>query len=176
MLDIAVAYNRYKFLGHEFLTWMWHRIDNDIREDGADSEIMTLSIGSRIVIENCRHNREEVLTIRGDGAGLEEGLLALNKGGKVTEMHLIYRKGELEWRFTIKGESLNISSLKCPQTGNLEKKDEVEGAVLERIYLVDQVIDLVNGLYCRFVRERLSSGWEQRLRAINEWIRRSIQG
>ena len=29
MLDIAVAYNRYKFLGNEFLTWLWFMIETD---------------------------------------------------------------------------------------------------------------------------------------------------
>ena len=29
MLDLAVAYNRYRFLGDEFLTWLWYTIEND---------------------------------------------------------------------------------------------------------------------------------------------------
>jgi len=29
MLDVSVAYNRYKFLGHEFLTWLWFMIETD---------------------------------------------------------------------------------------------------------------------------------------------------
>ena len=29
MLDIATAYNRYKFIGHEFLTWLLYLIETD---------------------------------------------------------------------------------------------------------------------------------------------------
>ena len=29
MLDVSVSYNRYKFLGHEFLTWLWFLIEKD---------------------------------------------------------------------------------------------------------------------------------------------------
>ena len=29
MLDVAVAYNRFKFLGDEFLTWLWFIIEQD---------------------------------------------------------------------------------------------------------------------------------------------------
>ena len=29
MLDVAVAYNRYQFLGEEFLTWLWYVIEKD---------------------------------------------------------------------------------------------------------------------------------------------------
>ncbi len=29
MLDVAVAYSRYQFLGEEFLTWLWFVIENN---------------------------------------------------------------------------------------------------------------------------------------------------
>lgn len=29
MLDVSVSYNRYKFLGYEFLTWLWFAIEKD---------------------------------------------------------------------------------------------------------------------------------------------------
>ena len=29
MLDIAVAYNRYAFLGYEFLTWLWFVVEKE---------------------------------------------------------------------------------------------------------------------------------------------------
>jgi hypothetical protein len=29
MLDVSVSYNRYKFLGHEFLTWLWFLMEKN---------------------------------------------------------------------------------------------------------------------------------------------------
>ncbi|MCF8023944.1 MAG: hypothetical protein K9K82_00455 [Desulfobacteraceae bacterium] len=173
MLDISVAYNRYKFLGHEFLTWLWYMIDTNPGElKKADSEIESLTIGNRIVLENHRHNRDETITIRGDGAGLEEGVIALTKGAKVTEMHLIFRSADLEWRFSIKGESLSLSSLKTPQTAKLESGEDVEGAVLEKIYLTERVANLVHNLYAQFINERVSSDWEKKtIYRIGSWVR-----
>ena len=173
MLDVSVAYNRYKFLGHEFLTWLWYMIDTDFETlQKADPEMESLAIGNRIVLENHRHNREETITIRGDGAGLEEGVMALTKGAKVTEMHLIFRAGDLEWRFSIKGESLSLSGLKTPQTAKLESPEDVEGAVLEKIYLVERVVTLLQGLYAEFARQRFSPDWEKKIAyRITDWIR-----
>ena len=107
MLDVSVAYNRYKFLGHEFLTWLWYMIETDKKTlmdpaTGMDD----VFIGNRVALENSSHNRDEVITIKGDGAGLEEGVLALKKGAKVTEMNLVARAGENEWRFNIKRRKL----------------------------------------------------------------------
>ena len=73
MLDVSVAYNRYKFLGHEFLTWLWYMIETDTAKLlDPKAELEDMYIGNRVVLENSSHNRDEVITIKGDGAGLEE--------------------------------------------------------------------------------------------------------
>ncbi|MBW1899386.1 MAG: hypothetical protein JRI61_10050, partial [Deltaproteobacteria bacterium] len=113
MLDVAVAYNRFKFIGDEFLTWVWFIIENDPGYlKNLSTELSSLEIGNRIVLENRRHQAVESITIKGDDANLEEGILALRKGAVVIELNLCFKSGEQEWRFTIKGESLNLSSFK----------------------------------------------------------------
>ena len=177
MLDVSVAYNRYKFLGHEFLTWLWYMIDTD-KESLMDpaAELEDVFIGNRVVLENSSHNRDEVITIKGDGAGLEEGVIALQKGAKVTEMNLVVRAGENEWRFGIKGESLNIGNLKCPETGRVESAEDVEGAVLEKIYLYEKAVNLTNHLYRRFIHIRLSPEWQESVvNRIGQWISKAAR-
>ncbi len=175
MLDVSVAYNRYKFLGHEFLTWMWFMIDNE--KDSLlelDKDLADIYIGNRVVLENSSLNREETITIKGDGAGLEEGLIALSKGGKVAEINLAVRAGEFEWRFNLKGESLNIGGLKPPETGKIESKEDVEGAVLEKIYLYEKIINFSHLAYQAFLKQRISESWENKeVNRIAEWIGRA---
>ena len=74
MLDIAVSYNKFKFLGNEFLTWLWYIIEND-RKKLVDSENnrISLVIGNRIIIENkLNDDSSEVISIKGDDADLKE--------------------------------------------------------------------------------------------------------
>ena len=53
MLDVAVAYNRYKFIGNEFLTWLWFNADaNPKYFNKIDETITGLYIGNRVVLEN----------------------------------------------------------------------------------------------------------------------------
>ena len=104
MLDVAVAYNRYKFIGEEFLTWFWFIIDTN--QDvfmTIDDGFTSLEIGNRIVLENQKKEKKERITIKGDGASLEEGILALTKGALVTELSLIFKSNSQEWRFTVIG-------------------------------------------------------------------------
>jgi len=171
MLDIAVAYNRYKFLGNEFLTWLWFMIETDQnRLHRYDPDLVSLNIGSRLVLENTRNNAKETITIKGEDANLEEGLLSLKKGAVVTEIHLSYKSGAQHWQFSLKGESLNISNLKMPETGPVETPEDLEGAVIEKAYLMKKVIGLVNNLFFHFVKLRVSDEWRnQTVSRIRKW-------
>jgi hypothetical protein len=171
MIDIAVAYNRYKFLGNEFLTWLWFMIESDHDKLRIyDTDLVSLTVGNRLVLENIRNNVKETVTIKGDNASLEEGLLAISKGAAVTEIHLSYKTGAQNWEFSLKGESLNISNLKLPETGPVETPDDLEGVVLEKVYLIEKVSGLVNNLFSHFIHLRLSNTWQnQTMSLIRKW-------
>jgi hypothetical protein len=171
MLDIAVAYNRYRFLGNEFLTWIWFTIENDeetIRR--CDADALSLDVGNRMVLEHRWANGMETVAIKGDSAGLEEGLLALSKGALVTEINLIYKSGSLQWQFSLKGESLNFSSLKLPETAAAEKSEDMEWIVLEKLYLYEKPFKFIDELYRLFIEVRLSGQWQPTVSRIKKWI------
>jgi hypothetical protein len=172
MIDIAIAYNRYRFLGNEYLTWLWFLIENESAQlNQMDNDLTALEIGNRMVLENRRNEGVETITIKGNEAGLEEGILALKKGALVNEVNLLYRCGDQIWQFNLKGESLNISSLKTPETGKVETKVDTEGAVLEKLYLYEKVVDFVEGSFQLFIKTRLSDKWETVVvPQIKEWL------
>ncbi len=116
MLDVAVAYNRFKFLGDEFLTWLWFVIEHDPAFlKNADPDLTSFEIGNRIVLEKKHKKTIERITIKGEEAGLEEARVALQNGALVAELNLVYRSAQQKWQFTLKGESLNLSGLKTPK-------------------------------------------------------------
>jgi hypothetical protein len=175
MLDVAVAYNRYQFLGEEFLTWLWFIIEkNQDLMKNFDKDFIALEVGNRIVLENRRKEAAERLTIKGDDASLEEGIIALKKGALVTELNLVYKSSELTWQFTLKGESLNISSLSIPSTGAAESEEDLEGIVLEKIFLFDKILNILENLFSHFAKLRISDIWQAKeLPRIKKWIQAS---
>ncbi len=172
MLDVAVAYNRYKFLGCEFLTWLWFLIENNQNEiKELVEDIIEFEIGNRIVLENRRQNTLESITIKGDEAGLEEGILALKKGAYVKELNLCYKKGDKKWIFTIKGESLNLSGLTTPETSKIEINEDVEGVVIEKIILYNMIIEFLDKLFKVFIKLRVSTEWKNKtVPLVKKWI------
>ena len=179
MLDVAVAYNRYKFLGEEFLTWLWYIIETDQAVmAGFDNDFVSLEIGNRIVLENRQTKSIKKITIKGDDASLDEGILSLKKGAVVTELNLSYSSGDLKYQFTIKGESLNISSLNIPKTDLPEtsefRSDGLEAAVLEKAYLYDNVLNFFEKLFSYFIKLRVSQSWQNKgVPQIKRWIQSS---
>lgn len=172
MIDVAVAYNRYKFLGDEFLTWLWFIIAEDQQIlKKVDSEFVSLEVGNRIVLENHKKESGERITIKGDDASLEEAILALKKGAMVSELNITYTSGDLKWQFTLKGESLNISSLKTPNIGSPETNEDVEGFVLEKTYLYERMVNLLENLYAYFIKLRISDSWQNNIvPRIHKWL------
>lgn len=172
MLDISFAYSRYKFLGNEFLTWLWFIIEQDSEKlEQIEKDLVFLHIGNRIVLANKINDAVETITILGDDAGLEEGILSLGKGAVVTEINLLYKSGDNEWRFTIKGESMNISNLKIPETAIVESSEDIEGMVLEKAYLYEKVTKLIDNLFNEFIKLRVSGKWSESIvPEIRKWI------
>jgi len=172
MIDVAVAYNRFKFIGNEFLTWLWFVIDtNQSYLKTVDETITSLYLGNRIVLENNINDAREIITIKGDDAGLEEGLLSLRKGAVVIEMNIYYKTENQDWTFTLKGESLSFSGLKVPETGPVETQSDIEGMVLEKCYLYEKPIVLMNRLFNNFLQLRSTVEWNKKIVPdIKRWI------
>jgi hypothetical protein len=172
MLDVAVAYNRFKFLGEEFLTWLWFVIEQDpsiLKK--LDPELTSFEIGNRIVLKKRHKKAVERITIKGDDADFDEAMLALRKGAMVSECNLIYRSAQQKWQFTLKGESLNLSSLKTPQTASPESQDDLAAVVLEKIFLYDKILQFLEKLYKYFIKLRISNNWQGReIALIKKWI------
>ena len=135
------------------------------------SKLDSLHIGNRIKLENSRNRMLETITIKGDEAGLEEGILALRKGAAVTELNLACTINDYTWQFTIKGDSLHFTDLKTPATGPMEAQTDVEGKVLEKAYLYEEVMRCVDNLYKIYLESRLSPNWNRRvIPKIKDWI------
>ena len=163
MLDVAVAYNRYRFLGDEFLTWIWFQMETDDQQQlfrSFDPDLVALEIGNRIVLENRRNDAIERITIKGEEANLVEGHLALQKGALVTEISLNFRSADHLWQFSLKGESLNLSNLKTPKIALPESSEDLEGFVLEKAYLYDKILQFIEKTYNYFIKTRVSNQWQ----------------
>ena len=174
MLDIATAYNKYKFFGNDFLTWIWFLIETDqnISSILNTKDTVTLEVGNSIVLENKLGDKtKEKVSRKGDQAGLEEGTTAVKKGAWGTQINLICKINEDEYKFTIKGESFNITGLKTPKTELSKKEDEIEGLILEKSFFCFKIFEVIDTLFLKYLEQRISDDWNSKgLQDIKTWI------
>lgn len=172
MLDLSVAYQRYRFLGDEFLTWLWFTIENDpglFRSVDADCTV--LEIGNRIVLENRKTKSIERISIKGDDAGLEEGRVALRKGALVSEMVLVFKTGEYQWDFALKGETLSMANFRVPGPAAPQSPEQMDEFISERYEFVNKILKFIENLYKAFINLRLSARWAtKQVPVIHKWI------
>jgi hypothetical protein len=174
MLDIATGYNKYKFLGNDYLTWIWFLIEKNknISSIINSKDAVIFEVGNSLVLENRLGDKsKEKITIKGDQAGLEEGTTALKKGAFVTQINLICKINKDEYKFTIKGESLNITGLKTPKIDLSKNEDEVEGVILEKAFFGFKIFEVIDTLFLKYIELRVSDEWNHEgLQEIKSWI------
>lgn len=172
MLDISILFKKYKFLGFEFLTWLWFLTEkNQGSIDLSDQGKVVFIPDDKIVMELVDSAKPETVTILGEDADLEEARISLKKRMLVREMKFRLRINDNEWSFGLNGEGLVFSSFKTPKTGKVEKKEDLEGAILEKIFLYEQCINVVDTLFKRFIKQRISDDWTTKgIPSMRKWI------
>ncbi|MEJ2097214.1 MAG: hypothetical protein P8Y38_08780 [Deltaproteobacteria bacterium] len=172
MIDIATAYNKYKFLGYEFLTWLWFSIENQPAVlTPPEHESLSVTIGNRIVLENPAIDRIERITVKGDPANYDTCMLSLQQGAFISEIGLVLKTDLHEWEMTLKGESLSFTNYKTPPVAPVESDESIETAVLEKAFLLEQGLRVIDHIFLAFIRQRISVSWQQGVApAITTWI------
>lgn len=172
MLDLSVAYHRYRFVGHEFLTWLWYILEKDPKQIEIEKfSDVSARIGNRVVLENTYHQSTETVIIKGEDVGLEEALLSLKKGGMISEMNLIVSSDRQQWQLTVKGEGLTVSGLKILDSMEVESEEDLESALLDRIATCENVMEWLYAVFCIFLKKRLSNDWDRRVVVeMRQWI------
>ena len=168
-MDLIDRIHHTRFLGREFLTWLWYR--TELQEEIFrldDVPPMMISFDDRLVLEAAVENIREVNTIRGESpTQTAEARAALRMGKKVVQARLTVGLGTQEWICVIKGDELSVSGIKVPAV----LKDAEDDVLMERIHLLDQLEDALDALYREFLRVRLEDElWKPELESIRDWI------
>ena len=115
------------------------------------------------------------MSVSGSQDNYLEAISAVKGGKKITSATIYLEKDENQWKLTLKGETFGFASLKCPQIrierdNTVEETSEREAAFYERMYLLEQGLQLFDSLFKTFLQERLSDNWNERLVTIQQWL------
>ena len=159
-IDIAAAFNRYSFLGSEFLLWLWWASENTpdtINNAAFPNEKVSFDFGGSITIENEKPKLR--ITIKSEDAGQKTAAISISEGGRIKEICFDLSIGENAYSFSIASEDLSVKISKAPSIGSANTPDEIEGAVLEKIYLIQKLFECLDAIHQEFIRVRITPFW-----------------
>lgn len=146
-----------RFLGREFLAWIWYRVDRDFgRIELPTFGTVDFWVDDRLVMRGRGEDPQTASFKGGAPSSTEEARAALRAGKIPEEARLGLRLADREYTLSLRGETLDVSGLKVPQT---VKKGDVEPMVYDRMFLFEEAMAVVGAIYGRFLEDRLDPRW-----------------
>jgi len=158
-------------LGREFLTWLWYRSDaqSESFRDAANAPFH-LYMEHRVVVQGGEGDKLETASVSGTLSPLREARFGLATGKQVTRAALRLEQDGLRWQLALKAEDFAISGLKMPKADRDDADEDPDALLLERIYLMERCMALLDSLYAVFLRLRLDPQWADETRRIHAWM------
>ena len=162
-----------QWLGNDFLLWL-------IYVQGIDGCFtrpeLTAYINDRLVLTSSSETGLTKVSFVGDqDARLDEIRTSLRKGKKIIEAKIFLEYQDNDWSLTLKGETFNFASHKCPpvhieKDAMADEKSESHAVFFERVHLLAEGRRLFDALLTDFLRERLSPLWGDTAAKIAQWL------
>ena len=172
-----------QWLGRELMLWLMQRGINGEGEVSvchpghfSTGERFSAWIDDRIQLQGGgEEGGIQKVSVSGSQDSYLEAISALKGGKCITSATVCMEKDENLWKLTLKGETFGFASFKCPQIriekdATVDEMSEREAAFYERMYLLEQGVQLFDSLFSAFLKERLSGNWAGRMTAIQSWL------
>jgi recombination associated protein RdgC len=178
-MDLVDLITEKRFVGQEFLTWLWWKSE----ERGGSVELggqgdITVVFEKHMLLEYGEADYNERLVCSGLQTELKEARTGLRTGKKPEQARLQIIKDEKEYNLTLGASFFEFRNVRLPKTeaadstsGNSDA--EMEGAVLERIYLFEELVKIVNDLLRMFAEVRTSDRWPEEVARVRAWVHKS---
>lgn len=167
-MDLIDRIETTRFLGGEFLLWLWFCRDvtgGEIHVKGKGVLIVSLETQIGLADPIAEHER---VAIRGvDPFGSAEAAEALATGKLPRKVGLRIEHEQTEWAVTLDSKTLALSGVKLPAIAS-QGEEEI---FYERMRRLEEIHELVQALYVHFLGVRLAPAWKAEVApALKRWI------
>ena len=179
-MDLVDIISEKRFLGQEFLTWLWYKSEErggTIFLPGAGD--IQVVFEKHMLLESGAGESLEKLICKGLQSELREARTGLRMGKKLEQARIYLAKGDYEWRLTLGATLFEFRNVSLPRTlsPNEEAADPMarEAKVLERIGMSEEAMHTVDELFRMFLKARISGDWQHELAALRQWIAKGME-
>ncbi len=175
-MDLVDLIVEKRFLGQEFLTWLWWKSEERggsvlVPEKGD----VLIVFEKHMLLEYGEGESSEKLICSGLQCEMKEARTGLRVAKKLEQARIRLVMGDLEWIFTLAAAMMEFRNIRLPKTAKTESvssdnQEETEGMILERVYLIEELVHIVDELFRSFLHIRMSDQWSQELNTMREWV------
>lgn len=178
-MDLVDLIQEKRFLGQEFLAWLWFKSE----ERGGSIELpgtgdVLVVFEKHMLLEFGEGEASEKVICRGLQTELKEARAGLLMGKKPEQARIRLARGDYEFNVTLTASTMEFRNARLPKTvGESDEGDDsesLEGRILERISLFEQLLELVNDLFRLYIAVRASDKWGDELVRIRKWVHQGL--
>jgi hypothetical protein len=180
--DVLDLIHDNQWLGSDFLLWLTYRTmtqssEYTVNQPGPvqEKESFVAYLNDRLVLLGEAEGAVQKVSVVGSQDQFSEVRAALKNGKQITEATLYFEKEEHQWKMTLRALLFHFASFKSPsvkiEKDNItDEADEREAAFFERMYVLEQGLQLFDSLYAAFLEIRLGKTWLDEEREIQKWL------
>lgn len=174
-MDLVDLIAEKRFLGQEFLTWLWFKSEE---RGGAinlpgEGDIQVV-FEKHLLLEHGEGTSREKVICHGLQAELKEARTGLATGKKIEQARIYLARNDYEWRLSLKGSLLEYRNVKPPKAMSQSEESgdpaAQEGRFLDRIGMLEILTRTIDELFRIFLKTRVSPEWPGELAKIRAWI------
>lgn len=156
-------------LAPEFYTWLWYRSDQQGGSFDLDGDVgrIELWVDDRLAFRVPGDKKVSAVLTGDNPAESLEAKAALYGGKVLHEVRLRIKRDDRDFAVNLKGPEMHLTRVSLPQT----LQDTEEEAIYDRLFLYDELVFIIEGLFKAFTAERLGSAWaEETVPAMRAWV------
>lgn len=156
-----------KFMGEEFLTWLWWRSQTNSGVFSIPDNMLELYVDDRIVLKEDDNGKLSCVICNGDNVDLYEARKALSLNKRVAEAKFKIFVHDQEYLLTLNSVYFRFQACKTPKV--TKDKEDLDGVFYEKIFLLQKIIKYIEYLFISFLKIRTGEQWKTIRADIRDW-------
>jgi len=171
-MDLSLVERENNILGQDFLTWLWYKTDSDNPLFTLkDNRKFTLQMEQKLSVQGGEGETKATTTVSSPGGEMSEAKTGLLHGKKVSKAQVLFSMDEEQWLVSLSASDFGLAGLKTPKIASKDEEgDDPDAKFLEKIFLIERCLEMLDVVYSHFLNLRLGKGWAEESARVKLWI------
>ncbi len=160
-----------RFLGEEFILWLWMRGQTEGGTSGEEADGSALFLDDALQLVSERGEVKQISLAKGSPSESREAFEALSRGMRPSRAKVRILSGDMEWVGTLDAGTLRLSALKLPPSTGKAPQDRLH----DRLFLLEEGHAHLERRFKQFLHDRTDDQGEALAQALMAWVKAGLE-